>query len=159
MPGDALPLNDDEMIARLREVTARFDPVPEAVTAFALAALDLRFVDEQIAALISDSADFVRLAGVRATNAPRLLRFGAGSLRIDAAVDADVLSGRVTTTSPTGPADPYRGVVHVQSANTLSDVSLDAFGEFSVRLQPGPFRIRITGPTTVTCTEWLLCPR
>jgi hypothetical protein len=112
-----------------------------------------------LAERISDSADSLRLAGVRATNAPRLLRFGAGYLRIDAAIDADVLSGRVVTTASTGPGSPYPGVIQLQSPDAMTDVSLDEFGEFTVVLQPGPFRIRVSGPTSVTCTEWLLCPR
>ena len=48
--------DDDALAGRLRDVVAQIDPVPHAVTEFALAAIDSRTLDAEIAELVYDSA-------------------------------------------------------------------------------------------------------
>ena len=50
------PLSDDELMARLSEVAAVADPVPEALLSAARAAFGLRELDARVAELIDSKA-------------------------------------------------------------------------------------------------------
>jgi hypothetical protein len=95
----------EELMARLRNAAAELDPVPAHVLAAARAALDTRRLDEELAALVADSA--LADAGVRAADAEvRLLSFEAADVSLELQVEyrGDDVSVRGLVTGATGDA-------------------------------------------------------
>ena len=88
-PSDGRPADaaDDELIARLRRVAARADPVPEALLAAASAAFGLRELDVRVAELVRDSAVGASATAVRGLGA-RMLSFEAADAVIECEVTA-----------------------------------------------------------------------
>src|SRR5674536_166433 len=89
--------DDDRLLAELRRVLRRIDPVPPHVTAQAKDAFTWRTVDEELAALSYDSGvDELEATGVRSTEAqPRTLTFEAGGVLLELGVNAGVVLGQV----------------------------------------------------------------
>lgn len=133
---------DDQLLARLRDTAAVFDPVPEHVLAAARAALTTRRMDEELAALVADSA--LTDAGVRAGAAEvRLLTFESADVSLELQVEYrdDRMSVRGLVTGATGEA-----VVEV--AGERHAVPIDD-GWFAVTGLPrGATRVSVPGTTT-----------
>ncbi len=130
---------DDELIARLRRVAARADPVPEALLAAASAAFGLRELDVRVAELVRDSAVDASATAVRGLGA-RMLSFEAADAAIECEVTArgrrrDVIGQLVGAIA---------AAVQVQVAGGRAvDVPVDDRGRFSASdLPAGPFRLR-----------------
>ena len=103
---------DDELIARLRRVAARADPVPEALLAAASAAFGLRELDVRVAELVRDSAVGASATAVRGLGA-RMLSFEAADAVIECEVTArgsrrDVI-GQLVGAVAAAPAGPGGG--------------------------------------------------
>ena len=79
--------DDDQTIERLRATADRMDPVPDAVTELARAALYTRRIDEALAELVADSAN--ETAAVARGEPMRLLSFTHGAVAIELQVQAE----------------------------------------------------------------------
>lgn len=85
-PDNPLDPAEEELMARLRNAAAELDPVPDHVLAAARAALSTRRLDEELAALVADSA--LADAGVRAADAEvRLLSFETADVSLELQVE------------------------------------------------------------------------
>jgi len=143
------PLDDD-----LRRVVAAVDPVPGPVLDAARVAFTWRTVDEELAALVADSAATLGLtAGVRsAPGGPRLLTFEAPSLAIEVEVDEEGgrrLLGQLVPPQP--------GEVEVLTPDgAVVAVIADPLGRFLAEDVPaGPLRLVVTGPGGLrVATSW-----
>jgi len=117
---------DERLLAELRGVVERLDPVPGHVTAAANAALGWRTLEDDIAELLYDSIQDQALAGVRAEDQPRLLSFRGGSLEIEVEVSGSgpdrTLTGQLM---PAGPAQ-----IHVRHGAGVMELEADAQGRF-----------------------------
>jgi hypothetical protein len=148
--GQAPDAADDELVARLRGIAARADPVPEALLAAASAALGLRELDVRVAELVRDSAVGATATAVRGPGA-RMLSFEAADAVIECEVTArgprrDVIGQLVGVVA---------AALRVQAAGAeASGVRVDDHGRFSVAgLPAGPFRLRCSladGSTLMT---------
>lgn len=143
----ALPLDDDELLDRLRGLAAIHDPVPADLFRTARGAFALRTLDEELADLLFDSLLDEALVGIRG-GATRQLTFGVDDLTIDIDIDGDGLVGHV---SPSGPA-----TVELQTPDSIVDADVDALGRFFVDQPPnGPFRLRVALAGKWVTTEWV----
>jgi hypothetical protein len=146
-PSDAA---DDQLVADLRRVAARADPVPEALLSAARAAFGLRELDARVAELVRDSAVGASATAVRGPGA-RMLSFEAADAVIECEVTArgrrrDVIGQLVGAVT---------ALLQVQVAGARAvDVPVDGHGRFSVAdLPAGPFRLRCSladGSTLLT---------
>jgi hypothetical protein len=146
---------DAALLERLRASSTTFGAsVPNRIHQGALAAFAWRSVDEELAALLSDSADSDRLVGARATmTGMRLLEFvtSAGQISIGLS-DTGVITGTLVGYSG-------ENTRLVSAAGQHVDLVVDEFGEFLCdQTPPGPVRIEVgIGPKRVV-TDWILPP-
>ncbi len=145
--------SDEELLARLRRIIARVDPVPPSVVASAKACGTWRTIDTDLALLMYDSASQSNeLAGVRGGEG-RMLTFASETLTIDLEV---LPGGEGIVGEIEGPRSAH---VAVQcAAGSLGD-DTDDFGRFRVQDVPeGLMRLESTDRETsrVTRTAWIL---
>ena len=143
---------DDELLAELRAVLRRTDPVPAEVTDFAKAALGWRRLDTDLAELLEDSAlesDVTSLA--RGTSTGRSLTFRSTDLTIDVEVEADVLLGQLAPPPPAATVE-----LQAESGDVAASVESDALGRFRLTLEGrGRFRLRVVRPDALPVeTSW-----
>jgi hypothetical protein len=147
---------DLAMLAKLQECSETFGaPVPEAVHQGAIAAFSWRSIDEELAALLSDSADSDRLVGARASlTGMRLLEFVSR--------DGQITVGLSESGLMTGTLTGYR----LQKAELVSaqgqrvELVVDEFGEFlCAEIPTGPVRLEVGAPPARVVTDWILPPR
>lgn len=140
---------DEQLMARLRNAAAAHDPVPDHVLAAARAALDTRRLDEELAALVADSA--LADVGVRAVESEvRLLTFEAADVSVELQVEhaADRVSVRGLVTGATGD-------VVIEVAGERHPVPIDE-GWFAVTGLPrGATRVSVPGPGGPVVTSWV----
>jgi hypothetical protein len=142
-----LPIDDDELLDRLRGLAAVHDPLPASLFASSRAAFALRTLDDELADLLFDSLLDDALVGIRGGTA-RQLTFGVEDLTIDVDLDTDGLVGHV---SPTGPA-----TVELQTPDAIHDADIDELGRFFLDQPPaGPFRLRVAVAGKWVTTEWV----
>lgn len=150
------PTAHDDTLRDLRRLVTRLDPIPEHVTAAAEAAFTWRTVNEELAALLHDSADTAEPAGTRARTRPRVLSFGADDAQMELEVSGDaaarVLMGQIV------PPDRMRIEVRHSEGATTADV--DERGRFTLRGIPrGAVSLRWEAPglsgRRVLVTPWL----
>ncbi len=143
------------MLDRLRDCSARYGvPVTDAIRQGALAAFEWRSVDEELAVLLSDSADSDRLIGARSTlNGMRLLEFAASAGHITIGLsDTGLLTGTVTGYSG-------QSTRLVSAAGHQVELNVDEFGEFLCdELPTGPLRIELGHGQGRVVTDWILPP-
>ena len=149
-PRDAADAADDELVARLRRIAARADPVPESLLTAASAAFGLRELDVRVAELVRDSAVGASATAVRGLGA-RMLSFESGDAVIECEVTArgsrrDLIGQLVGAVA---------AALRVQVAGAGAvDVPVDSRGRFSASgLPAGPFRLRCSladGSTLMT---------
>lgn len=135
---------DGELIARLRRVAARADPVPEALLGAARAALGLRELDARVAELVRDSAVDAAATAVRGPGA-RLLSFEAPSAQAgDAVIECEVTARGARRDLVGQLVGAVAAVVQVQVAGAEPvDTGVDEHGRFAVSgLPAGPLRLR-----------------
>ena len=145
--------SDEELLARLRALIARVDPVPERVVAAARACGSWRSTESDLALLTYDSAArSEELVGVRGEQG-RLLSFRSDTVT----VDLEILPGGAGIIGEI--ERPRRARVDVlHSGGSLQEVP-DDLGRFRVRHVPeGLLRLEITDEETarVTRTVWIL---
>lgn len=144
--------SDEELLARLRGVIARADPVPERVVAAARASSSWRSVESDLAVLIYDSGSRTgELVGVRGAQG-RLLTFRSEAVT----VDVEILPGRGLVGEIEG---PRRAHVEVRHSGGSTREAADDLGRFRVREVPeGLLRLEVTDEETarVTRTAWIL---
>jgi hypothetical protein len=147
---------DAALLERLRASSATFGAsVPNDVHQGALAAFAWRSVDEELAALLSDSADSNRLVGARATmSGMRILEFvtSVGQISIGLA-ETGLIAGTLAGHSG-------ENTRLVSASGQCVDLVVDEFGEFLCdQTLPSPVRIEVgVGPGRVV-TDWILPPR
>ncbi len=145
--------SDEELLARLRRVIARVDPVPPDVVAAARSCGTWRSIDTDLALLTYDSASQSNeLVGVRGTEG-RLLTFTSDTLTIDIEV---LPGGEGVVGEIEGSRDAH---VAVQCAAGSIEDEIDDLGRFRVRDVPeGLMRLEITDRETsrITRTAWIL---
>jgi hypothetical protein len=136
--------DDENLLAELRTLFERADPVPPLVVQAAEAALAWRRIDAELAELLSDSADETEsLAIARGPDAlVRAVTFGTGELAIDLEVQEEgpgrTLRGQL---SP-----PVAAIVEVQTADqgTAAIAEPDSLGRFTAHLsEANPIRLRV----------------
>ncbi|MCU1487685.1 MAG: hypothetical protein JWN67_4431 [Actinomycetia bacterium] len=142
-----LPIDDDELLERMRGLAAVHDPVPAELFTVSRSAFALRTLDDELADLLFDSLLDEALVGIRG-GTTRQLTFGVEDLTIDVDLDTDGLIGHV---SPTGPA-----TVELQTPDSIHDADVDELGRFFLDQPPsGPFRLRVAVAGKWVTTEWV----
>jgi hypothetical protein len=153
-PSDDQPPDaaDDELLARLRRIAARADPVPEGLLAAARAAFGLRELDVRVAELVRDSGVGVPATAVRGLGA-RLLSFEAA----DAVIECEVTArgGRRDVIGQLVGAVAAAVQAQVAGAGAV-DARVDDHGRFSIsELPAGLFRLRCSlADGTMLMTSW-----
>lgn len=148
-------LDDETLLARIRDLFRRVDTPPEWLVEAAKLSYGLRDVDVELAALVADSevgepSAMVRAAGTMA----RLLTFDGEDLTIELelhpAGDGPAIIGQLV---PPGPAR-----VDVHQVSGGDSVQADDLGRFTVdSLGSGPCRLVCRRPGhKPTATPWIL---
>ena len=137
------PDPDEPLVAELRALFAKIDPIPPFVNETAKASLGWRRLDADLAELLSDSAlEEESFALARGSGAPaRAVTFSSNELTIDIEVHLDdpgrTLLGQL---SP-----PARARIEIQAmSDALFSAEADERGRFRVRLPSGgAIRLRV----------------
>jgi hypothetical protein len=141
---------DDELMERLRRITATADPVPEAVITAARAAFGLRDLDALIAELVRDSEVDAPPMAVRGSQA-RMLSYESGRTTIECEVMTRAGQRNISGQLSGGVASAVEAQV---PGSPPVSVPVSAHGWFTVAgLPSGPFRLRCrmaNGATIVT---------
>ncbi len=149
---DKPSMDDEQLLAELREALAGFDAVPESVSEAARAAYAWRTIDAELAALSYDSfLDDKELAGVRSGGeSARMLTFESVDLTVEIAVERGRIIGQLVP--------PQTGSVEVRHASGSITVQADEIGRFSCDDVPrGPFSLRCeTATATPIVTDWIV---
>ena len=141
---------DEPWLTLLQDALARESDVPRSVIEAAYAAYSWRTIDGELAALTYDSTtEDPALAGARSQQAPlRALTFASSTVTIELEIAPTVLLGQLV------PPQSGQIVVSLQDGSS-SVVEADDVGAFTVEPIPSvPFRLQLTGPTTVA-TDWI----
>jgi hypothetical protein len=127
------------------------DPVPEHVLAAARGAWTWRTIDQELAALVFDSA--TELSGARDRGEARQLTFQAPGLEIEVMVADPATRRLVGQLVPARPA-----TVELESTDGKLGQEVDRFGRFTFDAVPaGPVRISVTAPDGSTiATDWVV---
>jgi hypothetical protein len=139
---------DDALVERLRALAAVTDPLPAHVEEAARAAFETRTLDE-LARLVSDSADGEAVLTRAEPGAVRMLSFAVGEVAIDLQVEVadEVATVRGLLRGAAGPV-----TVEVRGRTAIT-AEVDAAGYFTATGLPGDVpavRVRAAGTTT----EW-----
>ena len=146
-PTDFAFLSDDDLLAQLRRVAADIDPVPESLEESARALFELRRLDVELLALLSDSLVDADPATTRAAESPREVTFAAldGSVEVGLSVQASGHRRHVMGQLVEAGGSAVSRVLRVRSAEGEHEVPVDRSGLFAARdLPPGPVRMEFT---------------
>jgi hypothetical protein len=152
--GGTEPDPDELLVARLRDLAGRMDPVPPAVLDAARAAFAWRTIDAELAALVEDaSANEPALAGIRGEGSV-MLSFEAADLTVDLEV-LETPGGRRLV----GQLLPMQaGTVEAVTPTGSRSAEADDLGRFVTDDVPGgPVRLRCHLPADgrVVQTDWV----
>jgi hypothetical protein len=145
--------DDEELLARLRSAAADIDPPPALVFENARAALSVRRMDAELAALVMDSElaepGVTRAAG----DEPRLLLFEASSVSLE--LEVEPVRDRISLRGLVSGAD---GEAVVQFGGQRQSAPIDADGWFTVTGLPGgAIRVELRGQDgAMVVTGWVL---
>jgi hypothetical protein len=149
------PLPDDALVAELRGLIERADPVPPTVAEAAKAVLGWRSLDADLAELLTDSAvDSDALVGARGDPHVRAVAFASADVEVDLEVRRE--SGRLLLAGQVAPPAP--ATVELQADDgTATTVESDELGRFRADLAPvGRLRLRVSRPGALpVLTSWL----
>jgi hypothetical protein len=153
-------LDDEQLLAALREVLDTADPPPPWCAELAKASFALRTIDAELATLSEDSglagAPLTRGAGVRTVSAPRLAVFDADGLSVEIEVSPAARAGWWQLVGQLMP--PATAMVGVRRPpDDRTQVTADGLGRFMIdELPAGPLSlaIEVEGRQTVV-TEWI----
>jgi hypothetical protein len=147
---------DDPLLAELRRLAGVVDPVPEAVSAYARAALGWRRIDAELAELLVDSQLEASTTTRSVSESERTLTFKSSDLGIDVELqpgdDEVLLLGQL---SPAGVAeiDAQR-----DDGSVAATAQADELGRFRINLAAG-MRIRLVvrrePPAPPVETSWI----
>jgi hypothetical protein len=143
---------DDDALQELLGVALRgADPVPEHVLAAAHGAWTWRTIDQELAALVFDSA--TELSGVRDRGGARQLTFQAPGLEIEVMIADPATRRLIGQLVPARPA-----TVELEGTDGKLGQEADRFGRFAFDAVPaGPVRITVTAPDgTTIATDWVV---
>jgi hypothetical protein len=148
---------DTELEEQLRQVAARFEPVPDDLMRTAVGAYTWRTIDAELAELVFDSAvDHDEAALVRGPQQDRLLSFRAGGLTIDVEI-----AGTGPNRSMIGQlVPPQPAAVEIRQGGGALTVEADELGRFNAGpLRAGPVRLRCStdtqGGRRAVVTDWV----
>jgi hypothetical protein len=138
MEGIMTDVQLEEFYAELSRIVMERDSVPDDVVGAAKASFAWRSVEDELAALVYDSADDTPvLVGVRGGSA-RQLTFEAGDLTIELEVGG-AARGVVGQLSPAQPAS-----IELRHDGGSAFVDSDALGRFGIeRVPDGPVSLRL----------------
>ncbi len=147
-------VRDDALLAELRAVVGRVDPVPPEMVAAARASFVWRTIDAELAQLTHDSVvDTDRMALVRGVGAPELLTFECPGLTVE--VETLAADGGLRLLGQLVPPQP--GQVEVRHAGGTTTVDADAMGRFAAEGVPtGPVSLRCRAGESAFATDWFL---
>jgi hypothetical protein len=152
--GADVPHSDDaELEEQLRQIAARFDPVPQRLLDAALASYTWRTAETDLAELVYDSAA-EHVALVRGQEHARLLSFEANSLTIDVQVTGSGQDRRIIGQL----TPPQRAAVDIRQGLNVLGLEADDLGRFSGTLRAGPFSLRCSTGTDqhrLVITDWI----
>ena len=140
--------DDDTLVAQLGAALDRSEAVPGEAVAAAYVAVELDSLQEELAALVFDSADESALAAMRAVDVEtRLLSFVNDHLTLDVELHANGLTlvGQLT---PAG--DQTLDIERFDGS--LVSAEVDEFGRFRAHIPLGPIRLRVVGRLV---TPWI----
>lgn len=144
--------SDDLLLAELRALSHRVDPVPADALAAARSAIAWRTMDHEIATLIDESSE-PRLADVRSADTPTLLVFESQHLLIE----IEVRHGAGSCSLLGQIVPPQVAEVEVRHRGDSVSVTADASGRFSAGpLAPGPTSVRCTAGVHMVETDWIV---
>lgn len=143
---------DDRLMAELRALGSRLDPVPADAVAAARSAIAWRTMESELAALIDETSD-AGLAGARGADTPTLLGFESPHL----VIEVEVRQSR-TGRSVLGQLVPAQvAQVELRHRGGTVAVMADEAGRFAAGpLEPGPLSLRCTAGAQVVETDWFL---
>ena len=148
---DEMNIEDQDLIAKLRETLAEADPVPSDVGDFAKTAFTWRDIDAELASIAFDSSTEDVPSGVRSTSLARMLSFEVGRWTID-------IEYNESTQRLIGQLDPAQQVtVELHFAGGALGLMSDDLGRFefdNVLRGPVSLVIRTPGNLEVIKTEW-----
>jgi hypothetical protein len=124
-------LDDEGLLAALRNVLSRGEPPPSWSVDLAKSSYDLRSVDAELAMLISDSGLATAQSVVRSGAASRLVVFDAADLSVEIEIEPGTRAGSWRLIGQLTPAAPARIQVRRQGTEPLL-VDADNFGRFAV---------------------------
>lgn len=128
-------LGDARILELLGSALVEADPVPEDVTAFAVAAFSWRDIEAELAEISFDSLDEAELSGVRGPNDVRMLSFETPDLGLDFEYRT---GGRLV-----GQIDPPQAAtIELHQGGEVATVEADDLGRFAFdEVAPGPVSI------------------
>lgn len=141
--------DDDDLLADLARVLGRVDPPPDHVREAAAAAIELRSLDAELAALLDDADELVD-AGVRSGAAvAEPLVFEVDDVIVEVEVDDGQLHVQVA------PAESI--TIAVRAGRSVSEVTTDDLGRVSVVMPSDrPVRLELTVGDRQVVTDWFL---
>jgi hypothetical protein len=141
--------DDDDLLADLGRVLGQVDPPPDHVREAAAAAIELRSLDADLAALLGD-ADAPVDAGVRsAADLAGPLVFEVGAVVVEVEIADDVLHVQLVPAETT--------TVVVRAGRSTTEVTSDDLGRVSVPVpveRPVRFELVVEGRQVVT--DWFV---
>lgn len=142
----------DPLLAELRSVCDRADPVPSSVVTAAREAFTWRTIDAELAELTADS--LLAGAAVRSADAARLLTFEAPGLEVEVEVAQAGAQRRLTgQLIPVGEA-----LVTIRWSNGTLQINADEMGRFAADAVPAgtvSIEVRRTGVAHPVVTSWV----
>lgn len=169
MSGDDLPvredgqpssrlsgLDDEGLLAAVREMLSRSEAAPDWSTELAKGSYDLRAVDAELAVLSSDSGLASGRPGTRSGAAARMAVFDTADLSVEIEIEPGERAGSWRLIGQLSPAAPARIKIRQQQAEPFW-VEADRLGRFAVsRLQGGPLSlICLRSGLPAAVTEWI----
>jgi hypothetical protein len=169
MSGDDLPgrdggqpanpmsgLEDDQLLAALREMLSGTEPAPDWSVELAKASYDLRAVDAELAVLTSDSGVAPGRSGTRSDTTARMAVFDAGDLSVEIEIEPGERAGSWRLIGQLNPAAPARIEIRQQLSESCW-VDADRFGRFAAsHLRSGPLSlICVRSDLPAAVTQWI----
>jgi hypothetical protein len=129
--------DDTELEERLREVSARLDPVPPRLLRAAADSYTWRTIDSDLAELVFDSLADDHVAVTRGREHARLLTFEVSGLTVDIQVTGSGQGRRIVGQL----TPPQRLAVVIRQDAHVTGLDADELGRFSGPLHDGPFSL------------------
>jgi hypothetical protein len=149
-------LDDEELLAALREVLTHDEPPPAWSAELAKRSYGMRTVDAELAALVSDSGLTPAQSAVRSASAPRVAVFDATDLSVEIEIEPGARVGTWRLIGQLIPAVPARIQVRQQPAEPVW-IDADDMGRFAVdNLPAGPLSlVCVRDGMRAAATEWI----